>query len=488
VASLESIASRFGLDADQTEWLRVRLAAGDLRRPDDLAGLPGAGSDLLLALEGAWCWGAPSLHDARIAASFSRRRRVETRLRLARGPLETDVRLLEASDRRVLRGAGALHRGGWRIRGGTLAVCRGLGLLMVTPGAEPREAGPRELRRGAWRTSTALDPRTLLGAAVAFERRALRIEIAQGREAEPPSTRPAYRAAMAAVQWSWPSGVLGVQAVREDGAWSQGIFAGGRRGAGTWSAELARAGEGIAAGASWRLAAGSWSVRAGLRREGAGYRAPGATSAADAEDQVVWDVETVWRGGPARFLRAAARSEREPETGAEWVRRQDRTLEAGERLRPGLTLVLTWRERSAAARPVAAAWRETVSRAELRIMDRPWGLRVRHEERRSGVGLARHTEVRVGRRGSVEWEGRAGFLSLEGDPPLVWGYARRAGGLYGWDALDAGARLGVWGGCTAGPLRVEASVDATPGAVRATASVGWRGGPRGTLDPPSGPS
>jgi hypothetical protein len=156
VASVTAVADRLSLDDEQLGWLRTRLGQDRLREPDDLDGMPGMGSELRDLLAASFCW-VPSWAGRIELSGRSRPQgsRREGRTRLVRGTLGLAGRFRwDSGGRPILRGAVTHRRGGWSGTIGTLQVRRALGLLLVTPGAEPRGSAPIQLARNGWRSST----------------------------------------------------------------------------------------------------------------------------------------------------------------------------------------------------------------------------------------------------------------------------------------------------------------------------------------------
>ncbi len=491
-ASAAAVADRLGLDPDQAAWLGARAAAGGLRDPAELDGLPGLGPELREALEGAFCWGSTT-EGAVQAAVESRpgRTRSEIRARAAResrsggGGVEAEGRFRrEPGVDALARGGLAAAGPGWRVAAGTLRRRWGLGLLLATPGSEPRGDAPVSPAGAGWRTSLAADEETVRGIAVSGSRRGWTASLAglRGEVAGPDGAHAPGPWQAATVDRSWSGGRsrAGVAVVRGGGASAVAGAAGGRIGPGDWGFEWAHGGSGEAQGGFWRFSEGALRLRAGMTRIGRGYAVPAVRAwrkGAEGDRSEV-RLEGRWRGGPGRFLRVGWAEGRSLDRGGDPRRDGLRLVEVGERPGRGVRLSGLWRERAALAggRPEEEADRETLLRAELAVRAAPWRLRVRVESRTAAGGRTRLASLRVGRRDALAWELRTGLVADTGGGPGAWWYRRRAGGLYGWSRPGPGTWIGGWTRLDWGPVTVEISADAEASGWRGAAGIGWAPG------------
>jgi hypothetical protein len=495
-ASVETVAERYGLDPEQTAWLLARVAAGTLRSPEDLEGMPGLGPDLRRDLQGAWCWpggasSAPSKWNGSVEAAVRVRRdavRKEARFAVeAPGRAEARGRLrLDPGGEETLRGTVGLHRGGWSLRAGSLRLRLGLGLLAATPGAEVRGSAPLRGSAGGWRSTLATDPETLTGAAIRRDQGAWTLEAAhvRGRVALVNGDLERRGWDAVTVRREVPKGWVEGALLRLGSAWTGSVSGGGPAGPGAWSAEWSRGEGGEAAGGAWRVTTGPWRLGASLVRMGPSYAVPQirAWRRAAAEEIASLRFDFRWQGGPARFIRTAFEEGRGPETrGASWGRRESvRLVEVGERLARGVRAGFLWKvtDRRGDGLPEDGSGRADLVRAELDVAARPWRGTLRVDERGVGGGRSRLTAFRFGRKDGVEWEVRAALAEADGDAPDLFWYRRRAGGLYGWDRPAPGSWIGAWARIPLGRWGFEASADAIEGGWETVGAVrrGWGGG------------
>lgn len=78
--SVAAVAARVVLTEAQHRWLSRSLAAGALRRPDDLWSCPEAGAGLVSELQDALCWGLDVSGEGEVLGSTRLAQR-EVRLR-----------------------------------------------------------------------------------------------------------------------------------------------------------------------------------------------------------------------------------------------------------------------------------------------------------------------------------------------------------------------------------------------------------------------
>lgn len=463
-STLAAEVERLGLDADQSDWLAARLAAGALEDPGDLDDLPGAGAAQIEALTAAFCWGHPARGEAVMTGrgdpAGGRR---EARARIAAGSLEASGRARwESGAGGRVRGGIAWGRGAWTLRGGTLRARLALGRLVATPGAEPRGDAPVVLARSGWGTTLSLDPEIPAGVVLVRSAGATRAELAvvRGSVSAADGTRSSRWWGTASWERTRASGRWGLTLVRSGGLWAAGGFLEAAAGPGAWSMEASRAADGQAAGTAVSLRAGQVRVRADLATTGAGYRVPGIRSYRNRKptESVRFGVEGRWQRGRGRFLRVLVRGERTPGDAA-WARvTRVQEVELGERLRGGLHLALRWRITD--AEDAGGNTQDQRMRSDLVYAGGGWRVRVRIDRRAGdGAGLL---SLRAGRRGRIAWE--AGMDRVTG-PGEAWVYRRRAGALYGWDRLETGTWIGGWVRIPVSRWEMELSADGR--------SAGW---------------
>lgn len=467
-SSVVVAADYLSLDRDQLAWLLARFDEGRLREPADLGDMPGMGSALRDALVSFFCW-SPSW-EGRVEASVRGRAdgpRREGRARFTRAVWDLSGRFRwDAGADPVARGGLAYDVHGWSGKAGTLHVRRGLGLLLATPGAEPRGSSPIRPAASGWRPSVSLDPEVVTGFSVAHDVGEWYGEAAWVRGNvvdEEGGGRRRWWGTLDCGRRETGHGV-GLVQVFSRSAWSLGLHATAAAGTGEWSAEWAWGGEGTAQGAVWSLAREPWRFRAGLTRVGAGYRIPSVRlyRAGSHLETVLFRLEIRRQSGAGRFVRLGLEDGRGAPRDS-WGRIDGLLeLEVGERIRPGTQLVLLWRarRRGELGSAASAADVERTVRGELDVRRRLWRARVRLEERISTTGRSRMTSVRFGRAARTAWEVRSALVVEDGVPPDVWWYGRRAGGLYGWDRLPTGTWMGAWVRVPWGRWSVEMSADA----------------------------
>ena len=452
-ASLEAVAERLALGEDQVAWLRARFRRGRLRGPEDLEGLPGVGAELRDRLEAAWCWEDP------------RQGRGEWAVRSRRDGIRGELRVTGSASGIRLEGRWRAERGcpprervavtarggGWSVVGGTLRARHALGLLLVTPGAEPRGNAPARWSERGWTPSLAWDPETMHGIAVAREGGRWRVEGAWVRaETSPGEARAAGETA--SVRWRRGTGTFGVLVGEWGGSRLASVTAQGAAGSRRWSVEWAWGAEGSAQGISWAAGEGRWRFRSSLVRRGARFHVPQVrlVRVSPGETEGALRVEGRWQREAGRFLRVALAEERRGKRGAaSWTSVESvRELEVGQRLSRSLRGLLLWRTRARGpdGAPEDPALRQRVLRGQLLYRRRRWQLDLRLEERATAAGRSRLTAFRLGRDAGPSWRMEIGLARRTGGaPPDLWWYRRRAGGLYGWDRLRSGAWIGAWG-------------------------------------------
>lgn len=444
-ASLTAIGDQLGLDDAQRAWLAARLAAGRLAGPEDLDALPGAGPEEIEALAASLCWGREGRWESqmseRAGAAGTRR---EAEARVVSGGVEASGRARwQPGEASRFRGGLAWRRGSWRIRGGTLRARRSLGLLVATPGAEPRGTAPVTAARGGWGTTHSLDPDIPAGGVLGRFLGADYLELALvrgpvtggdgGRSREWWGTL-SFDHATAAGRW-------GAAVIRSGGRWSAGASLTAAAGPGTWSVEMSRSAAGHALGTALALAAGSVRMRAGLTHTGAGYRIPGMRLYRDADPaaSVRFGAEARWSRDRGRRLRVLVSGERTPGAGA-WPRvTRVQELEVTERLRARVHLAVLWR--LTIHREAEMDARDELLRSDLVYRSRGWRVRLRID-RRTGDAAGELLSLHAGKAGPIPWEAGMDRVAGTGDAP--WVYRRRAGSLYGWDRLGAGTWIGGW--------------------------------------------
>ena len=461
--SIDVLAERWSLDADQVTWLRGKLAQGELRDPSSLEGLPGAGPDLTEALAESFCWSAPA-RVRMLAGIRFRESRDEERWSLSgeKGDWAVVGRLhRNASENELLKRGGArVVRHRWTLAVGTLENRQGLGLSVQTPGTEPRGSSPRRRAMATWTPAPVLDSEALSGVAVGFDPGRWHLSLAAVR---PLNRESAGSVALAIGHGSDARGVAG-QLVGSRGQKVGSAIVWGARGAGSWAVEAAKSDQGAALGSTFGLALGTWKLRGSLVWTGAGYASPlvsgrdtplsdGSASAA---------LETRWSGGRGRFIRLlhavdrrASKVESTPVSCAlanelEWV----------EPLRPGLAAAFLWRLRRSQPDGAPAERDESqAGQAELRWTRAGFSARLRLEERLDVAGLhAWH--VVVGRpRGRLAWEIRAGHVTGDAGAGTVPVYFRRAGDWSGSNTIANGNAAGAWVRGRFGGWNIELSGD-----------------------------
>gem|GEM_PF-6303353 len=464
-AAVAALAARFALDESQRQWLEAAYRRGALRSADDLAGLPGAGSALREALEGAICWDGSGIREG-LAAGRSRpggARQTETRLRI-RGPRAAVLLRVrtESGAAAVIRGGGSLRRGGWTLRGGTLRARSGLGLLLATPGMETRGRAPVRAIRGDWAVAQGLDPRTPVGAALTRVggNGAITAVLASDRFDGAGNDAPPW----GLVSGGRRVGSLGVRAtvISLRGSIGSSLALTGGAPEAAWAVEWATNAGHRAGGAAWSLARGPGRIRGSLLFRGVGWTAPAGWHLGGplAAPSVSLRLEGTLRPGRGRFLRLGMLREGDPGRGDRWPQTASEfEVEVGERPVPGLGLTLLWRGSRDAARVGDPPVPGRVMRLDLDHRRRPWRLRLRWEERLDAGASARLTAFRLGWEGQRRLEFRAALVEADAGAPAPWWYRRRAGGLYGWDRLAPGVWIGAWARAPVGGNALEASVD-----------------------------
>ncbi len=478
-AGIVIVSSRLGLEDDQVQWLQARLAGGRLGDPADLEDLPGLDTELRDLLEGAWCWDAsPARPVAAPQVSLAARKRALASRRDAR--LDWETRFMSGRLRiraedpggRTLRGGAGFHRNGWFLVAGTLRRRSGLGLLVATPGAEPRGDVPLRADVGGWRASTALEPEIAQGIGMGHAARTWQADVAFVRGVDGDwGLASATRELGAQLR-------LGLDATLAREGGGAGMRLSGGAAERQWRVELAAAGGGTAAGGAWRFRRGAVRLGASVILEGGGFVSAARRwpSEVPRDSGWQWAVDARWQGGPGRFMALGILDRLRPDGGPDWpdVRRQ-LVIDIGERIRPGVTALLRWRLRRTGPAGFGAPVRDGLARGELRVQSAGWRARFRLEERTEAARRAHVLGLHWGREGRFSWEIRV--VRLQGEPEIrVWWHRRRAGGQYGWDALGPGTWIGAWMARRTGVFRFQVSGDAHPVGWEVTVSVEWRPG------------
>jgi hypothetical protein len=474
------VAQTLGLAPDQEDWLLGAVQSGTLREPEDLEGMPGLGPELRDALTGSFCWSSPWSGSAEASARMTGGATLrEARLALGRGGWEVTGRVRRAGDLTAARGAFSMRFRRWTLRAGTLRARRGLGLALVTPGAEPRGHAPLRESRSGWRPTLTTNPDVLRGVSLEREGTAW---WAAASALRGPGTDDAAAASLLV-------GEAGVRAgsIRVETFWLGGNAgppaAGARLGSevagGLWCVEWARSGEGSAQAASWHVAAGTVRVGLSLSRLASGFRIANIPwyRAARTADRTSLRGEGRWSAGPGRFVRLSWDVGRTIGARDSWPeRRQWLEVELGERIRPRLSLRVLWRRQSEGPHGAADAGSPPALRrirAEVAYRGAVWICALDARDLEEGGGCARMTSLRVGRLGPWRWELRAALVRREPGTPVLWWYRRRAGSQYGWDAPGTGTWVGIWVGRRWRQFGVEASLDRRAAAWDLSLAVRW---------------
>ena len=478
VASVPGLVERLGLDADQAEWLVGALRAGRVRSPDDLWGLPGAGSELRDELAAGFCW--DEIAGGELTTATRRREGaslVDARAR-GEGAGWDGVFRWRRDDRgeTTLRGGGRLRRGRWALAGGTLRARRALGLLVETPGAESRGHVPGTWSTGRWTPTRAVDP--AIGTGVAL-RRDGPVAVWGAGLADRLDSDAVGTWGAAGVETRL--GRIGVELTgrrfRGKNAGSLGLT--GPLGPGTWGLEWAGVPGGWARAVLWGGRLGAWTVSGRLAALDPGFAAPTGDGPASPEPEGSTSLRLAsrWTLGTGRFLRLGLEGERRSRERGGWSDTGERLeIEVGESWGRGWGVALLWRRVANASLGAPTSAVSRTLRGELRRTRHPWTVTLRLEERADDAGRGSLATLRLAHGGRVAWEIRGAHAAGEGrDPGLFW-YRRRAGGLYGWDRVPAGAWAGGWLRWPLGPLRGEASLDARAGGYEASVALTVRVG------------
>ena len=461
-SSIEIVAERYALEPDQIQWLCTRFEQGTLHDPSSLDNLPGAGPDLLRALETSFCWSVPA--RVRVIAGMRWRDGVDAErssLIGERSPweIEASVHRDPGNEFLRIRGGGRVLTPRWTLAGGALENRQGLGLCIRTAGTEERGGAPRRRATTEWTPTSAMGESVLGGLALGVRPGAWSVSIA------------AVRAFLAPERECL---VVGLGRGSKDGGVSCNVWVSGRRagsvvlwrilGNSEWSAEAAAGQRGQALGSAFGLTLSSWRVRGSLTWTGAGYASPLVSGGEEPREDggLAAAAEARWSGGRGRFVRLfrsmdrrPSRSESTPPTCAasnevEWV----------EPFRPGLEAAFLWRLRHAYPDgSPSEIERSQEGQGEVRWTRRGFTVRTRFIERFDGNGSAAW-QVSLGRpRDRLAWEIRAAHGTREVGSVAVPVYMRRAGSWSGSTSLSGETAIGMWLRYRLGSWSLEASGD-----------------------------
>ena len=467
--SIQFLGAQFSLSPDQIARLKLLIQEGHLETPEDLDLVPGLASDARDALTGALCWGRP--WKGEILLSGRQRNpgwQEEIRSVMVVGGSRFVSRARSVQGHRSFRGAVTQNRGSWRVDVGTLRARHGLGLLLVTPGAESRGSAPRTVAAAnPWRPTVSLDPDIGVGGHLLFESSAVVGNIAAIKNSD---GWWGTASAEKKCRWgNWGVTVIGPQ----DRALA--VHAHGIAGQGHWSVEWAGTGRGAAQGAAWRMSRGAFRIRSSLIRIGEGYEVSSIRLYRQApETQAVeFRGELRWQESPGGQLRLGVESRR-----GSWSRsdpwgskRTRRELELHRRVAPGVRVVLLGVD-TAKNQIEGSTERERRARGQISFQRRRWRGQLRWDETLTGRGESRRISLKWGRNGRFAWEARIHSIVETDIAPDSWVYRRRAGGLYGWDRLSQGTWVGGWFKIGRDRWISEVSVDAGPAGWDVT--VAWK--------------
>jgi len=477
-AAAQDVAEQLGLAPDQQTWLERAVEEGRLREPEHLEGMPGLGPELRDELASSFCWSTPWSGSAEAAVREKEGASLrEARVTLERGRWSATGRVRNNGDLTLVRGALSARFRDWVFHAGTLRGRRGLGLALVTPGAEPRGHAPVRESTAGWRPTLSSQPDVLRGFALQGGHGPWRVWAGYLRgQGKPGEVSP-----------SWGSGEveLSLASFRMAGFWmggfagpTGGVRLGNHVGRGAWSLEWARANGGNAQGASWQLAEGSLRLGLSLLRVEGAYRIEHLPwyRTARRSDRTSFRGEGRWSPGVGRFVRLAWDTGHTARVDDPWPEARNwMEVEVGERIRPRVALRLLWRRQSSAPLGDAGDPRASLRllRGELGYHGRRWRSAFDVREIEDEGGRSRLTAIRVGCDGGWQWELRAALVQREEGTPVLWWYRRRGGGLYGWDAMGTGTWVGGWSAWQEGSLRLEVSLDRHGSSWDIAVGVGW---------------
>jgi hypothetical protein len=472
------VAEQLGLAPDQQAWLEQAVGEGRVRDPEHLEAMPGLGPGLRDELVSAFCWSPPWRGSAQAAVREKQGSSLrEARLALGRGPWSGVGRLRSDGEHTTVRGALTAQFRNWVFHAGTLRARRGLGLALVTPGAEPRGHAPVRESRSGWRPTLSTHPAVTRGISLEGGPGPWKVRVAflrgPGEGGEAPSVWGSGE-----IEASWRGFRLAGFCLGGTGSPALGMRLGGRVGPGVWLLEWARANGGGAQGASWQIAEGSLRLGLSLLRLGGEYRIENLPwyRVERESDRTSFRGEGRWSPGVGRFLRLAWDTGRAVRAGDPWPEERSwLEVEVGDRVLPRVALRLLWRRQSGIPFGEEGDGRRPnrLLRAELGYHGRRWQCALDLRELEDEGGRAQLTAVRVGRGGQWRWELRAALVRREAGAPVLWWYRRRAGGLYGWDAVGTGTWAGGWAAWQRGRLRFEASLDRRGATWDITFALGW---------------